>query len=79
MTETVTVDKDRLFELLVQVDRYHELLGAELLPAFEDGYFDPDANYTPLEERIHRLAELFGFDYKDIRNEAYRRNKEDKE
>ena len=74
---TVGINKDRMREILIQLDMEHELLGVELLPAFKDGYFDPDAHYTPCEERIHRIAELCGFDYhNDIREVAYARNKE---
>lgn len=76
MTE-ITIDRDEALEILIRMDQEHELLGVELLPAFKDGYFDPDAHYTPEEVGIHNLAILFGFDYsKDIRAEAYRRNKE---
>lgn len=79
MTELI-IDRDRMLELLIQLDQCHEELGVELLPAFHDGYFDPDAHFTPAEVRVHRIAELCGFDYSsEIRAEAYRRNKEEED
>lgn len=74
----IKINKEIALELLIQMDQYLELLGVELLPAFRDGYFDPDANYTPMEIRMHMMAELLGYDYaKDVRAEAYMRNKKD--
>lgn len=79
MTE-ITIDRDKALEILIQIDQEHELLGVELIPALDYGCFDPDAHYTPTGIGIRNLATLLGFDYtKDIREEAYRRNKENQE
>lgn len=67
---------DELKNLLIDIDSYHELLGTELLNAFHDGYFDPDANFTPLEHRLKLLYEALGFNEDEIRNEAYKLSKE---
>ena len=67
---------DKLKDLLIDIDSYHELLGTELLEAFHDGYFDPDANFTPLEHRLKLLYEALGFNEDEIRNEAYKLSKE---
>lgn len=67
---------DELKDLLIDIDSYHELLGTELLEAFHDNYFDPDANFTPLEHRLNLLYEALGFNKDEIRNEAYKLSKE---
>lgn len=67
---------DELKDLLIDIDSYHELLGTELLEAFYDNYFDPDANFTPLEHRLKLLYEALGFNKDEIRNEAYKLSKE---
>jgi hypothetical protein len=75
MANSILIDKDEAFELLVQMDSYHELLGVELLPLAGEG-FDPDRYYTPLEMRIHWLCKLMDIDYKKVREEAYKRSME---
>lgn len=78
MTETTI--RDEVLEILIQIDQEHEMLGVELIPALDYECFDPDAHYTPVGIGIRKLATLLGFDYtKDIREEAYRRNKENQE
>jgi hypothetical protein len=78
------VKRQDVFEALVEADMEHSLLGLQLDKRFgrlrekypedkdTDG-FDPDAHYTPLEIRLHRLAELFDIDYDAVRAEACRR------
>ena len=66
---------DNLKDLLINIDSWHELLGTELLEAFYDGYFDPDANFTPLEHHLKLLYEALGFNKDEIRNEAYKLSK----
>ncbi len=44
MTETVTMDKDRLFELVARIDQYHELLLMDYI-----GW---------IERNAHRLSDL---------------------
>lgn len=63
-------------ELIVEIDSYHELLGVELLPALNDGYFDPDLNFTPLEHRLNLLMDALGLDQAEIRKEAMARSRE---
>lgn len=78
--QTIVVPKESMHELLIQLDQFHTLLGVELALAFSDGYFDPDAHYTPLEERIIRITRLCGFDYRDdVHAEANRRISEEEQ
>jgi len=79
MTE-ITIDRDEALEILIEMDKEHEQLGVELLPALDYGCFDPDAHYTPIDIGIRNMAILCGFDYStDIRAEAHRRNNEEQE
>lgn len=66
---------DELKDLLIDIDSWHELLGTELLEAFHEGTFDPDANFTPLEHRLKLLYKALGFNEKEIREEAYKLSK----
>lgn len=70
-------------ELLIQADDRLTDLGLDLMHKWEkmtgDSLgWDPDAYYTPLENVLHHIAELFLWDYnRDIAAEAYRRRRED--
>lgn len=68
-------ETDDLKDLLIDIDSWHELLGTELLEAFHEGCFDPDANFTPLEHRLKLLYKALGFNEKEIREEAYKLSK----
>lgn len=70
-----TRETDKLKDLLIDIDSWHELLGVELLEAFKEGSFDPDANFTPLEHRLNLLYKALGFNKKEIREEAYKLSK----
>ena len=81
----ITVDREKIYELLIDADDRLTDLGLDLMDRWEkmtgDSLgWDPDAYYTPLENVLHHIAELFGWDYnKDIAAEAYRRRKEEEE
>lgn len=73
----MTDQKNRYIrELIVEIDSYHELLGVELLPVLNDGYFDPDLNFIPLEHRLNLLMDALGLDQAEIRKEAMARSRE---
>lgn len=77
------IKRQDVFEALVDADMELQLLGVQLDGRFErlrekypddkdtDG-FDPDAHYTPLENRLRDLAELFDIEYSTVGAEAYR-------
>ena len=81
----ITVDREKIYELLIKADDRLTYLGLDLMRRWEEMTgnslgWDPDAYYTPLENVLHHIAELFGYDYnKDIAAEAYRRRKEERE
>ena len=81
----ITVDREKIYELLIKADDKLTYLGLDLMDRWEEMTgdslgWDPDAYYTPLENVLHHIAELFGWDYnKDIAAEAYRRRKEEEE
>ncbi len=66
---------DALRERLVQFDIAFDRLGASLVDFLDLG-FDPDAYFTPCESVFQDLVEDLGFEYRAIREEAYRREKE---
>ena len=68
-------ETDKLKDLLIDIDSWHELLGTELLEAFHEGSFDPDANFIPLEHRLKLLYEALGFNKEEIGEEAYKLSK----
>lgn len=79
------VEREKMRELLINADDALTAFGLDLMERFEEltgdslGW-DPDAYFTPLENRLHNIASVFGFDYsEDIAAEAYRRRKEAKE
>jgi hypothetical protein len=81
----ITVDREKIYELLIKADDKLTYLGLNLMDRWSEMTgdslgWDPDAYYTPLENVLHHIAELFGWDYnKDIAAEAYRRRKEEEE
>ena len=81
----ITVDREKIYELLIKADDKLTYLGLDLMDRWEEMTgdslgWDPDAYYTPLENVLHHIAELFGWDYnKDIAGEAYRRRKKEEE
>lgn len=81
----ITVDREKIYKLLIDADDRLTDLGLDLMHRWEkmtgDSLgWDPDAYYTPLENVLHHIAGLFGWDYnKDIAAEAYRRRKEEEE
>lgn len=81
----ITVDREKIYELLIDADDRLTDLGLDLMDRWSEMTGDslgwgPDAYYTPLENVLHHIAELFGWDYnKDIAAEAYRRRKEEEE
>lgn len=81
----ITVDREKMYELLIKADDKLTYLGLDLMDRWEEMTgdslgWDPDAYYTLLENVLHHIAELFGWDYnKDIAAEAYRRRKEEEE
>ena len=81
----ITVDREKMYELLIKADDKLTYLGLDLMIRWgkmtgDSLGWDPDAYYTPLENVLHHIAELFGWDYnKDIAAEAYRRRKEEEE
>lgn len=81
----ITVDREKIYELLIDADDRLTDLGLDLMDRWSEMTgdslgWDPDAYYTPLENVLHHIAELFGWDYnKDIAAEAYRRRKEEEE
>lgn len=81
----ITVDREKIYELLIDADDRLTYLGLDLMDRWSEMTgdslgWDPDAYYTPLENVLHHIAELFGWDYnKDIAAEAYRRRKEEEE
>lgn len=80
----ITVDREKMYELLIKADDKLTYLGLDLMDRWGEMTgnslgWDPDAYYTPLENVLHHIAELFGYDYnKDIAAEAYRRRREKK-
>jgi hypothetical protein len=81
----ITVDREKMYELLIKADDKLTYLGLDLMDRWSEMTgdslgWDPDAYYTPLENVLHHIAELFGWDYnRDIAAEAYRRRKEEEE
>ena len=81
----ITVDREKIYELLIKADDRLTDLGLDLMDRWKEMTgdslgWDPDAYYTPLENVLHHIAELFGWDYnRDIAAEAYRRRKEEEE
>ena len=79
--DRILVDRDSIRELLIEADDQLTLLAIDLMHKWDkmtgdNCGWDPDAYYTPLENRLHRLAEAFGYDYnRDIAAEAYRRRR----
>lgn len=73
--------REEMFELLIEADNRLTDLGLDLMHKWDKMTgdscgWDPDAYYTPLENSLHHIAELFGFDYnRDIAAEAYRRRR----
>lgn len=81
----ITVDREKIYELLIDADDRLTDLGLDLMDKWgkttgDSLGWDPDAYYTPLENVLHHIAMLFGWDYnRDIAAEAYRRRKEEEE
>lgn len=71
--ETETV-RERIIQFDIAFDR---LAGS--LCEFLDMGFDLDAFFTPCERIFRHLVEDLGFDYGEIREEAYKRAKEGEE
>lgn len=68
-------ERGQLRELLIEADDALTFLGLDLMYRWgkltgNTLGWDPDAYYTPLENRLHHIAEFAGFDYsKDIAEE----------
>lgn len=60
---------------LLKVETAYHLLGAYLCQFMKDG-FDPDAYYSPCENRLYNLYEMFGFSREEMQAEGYKRAKE---
>lgn len=71
----IVISQDMIREMLINIDDRMVGLALDLDWRMPEGW-DPDAQYTPLEHQLHRLAEECGLDWhKDIAAEAYRRRK----
>ena len=81
MSELGVCNREIVRELLIEADDALTALAKDLDGRWEEltgngNGWDPDAYFTPLENRLHALAEYFRFDYnEDIAKEAYRRRK----
>lgn len=77
LTEAIGRHREEVRDLLIQADDELTYLGVDLDRRFGAGSWDPDAYYTPLEHRLHLIAEAVGYDYnRDIAAPAYRARQE---
>ena len=58
---------EELCKQLVEAIVNQTMFGLDLNRQYGFGDFDPDAYYTPLEVSIHRIIQLCGYDYLDLR------------